>query len=130
MNSRPLNCREAQELITLQVDHRLSADDCQALKTHLSLCQVCDKEYHTEKEVKELLSKHCKSVKIPDKLNTKISELLSNPDKMSTLSANFHEESPQLYHTQTIFNKKRNLAVLTLCLAVIFFVSVYIIFRL
>lgn len=125
MNSRTLNCREAQDLITLQVDHRLSDDDCLALQNHLHKCSLCENEYKTEMEVKELLSKHCKSVKIPDKLNYKITELLTNPEKMANLSAGLLENSPKAITTQSVFDKKRNLAALTLCLILIFLASVY-----
>lgn len=125
MNTRHLNCREAQDLITLQIDHRLSEDDCLALQLHLNLCSECEKEYHTEKEVKELLAKHCKSVHIPDQLNRKISALLSDPEKMASLSAGITESSPDLLHGQFLLEKKRYLFAVIFASVAIFAISVY-----
>lgn len=125
MNSRPLTCREAQDLITSEIDHRLSENDCLALQLHLSLCQECEKEYHTEKEVKDLLARHCKSVHIPEKLNNKISALLSDPEKMASLSADLKENSPVLLHGQFLLEKKRYLFAVIITSALVFIASVY-----
>ncbi len=52
-----MNCNKAQEMISLYIDNRLSAQSVSELKKHFTECQKCKQDYITLKNIKTILSK-------------------------------------------------------------------------
>ena len=52
-----MNCNEAQEMISLYIDNKLSAESVSELMKHFEECSKCKQDYIMLKNIKEILSK-------------------------------------------------------------------------
>lgn len=51
-----MNCRKAQELISIHIDNKLSLEEANQLSNHLENCSDCKKFYDNLKNIKSILS--------------------------------------------------------------------------
>jgi mycothiol system anti-sigma-R factor len=67
-----MECKKAEELITMYIDGELDPETETTLTRHLDVCPACHREFETERQVKDLVSERMRRISAPDDLKAHI----------------------------------------------------------
>lgn len=72
-----MQCQQAQELITAQLDNELGADEQRALEEHLQTCELCRNAYAAESRLKQQIQLARQEVTAPAALRQQVERVIA-----------------------------------------------------